>query len=78
MSQNSTRERRATVRDVAIVVVTEPVRERRKRPRKGSRSAQVETVVTVDRGVMAAARGALRPGERMVIVSSTRVEIVRA
>jgi hypothetical protein len=46
-----------TVREVVSVTVSQPIQpKRRKAPRKGSRNSPVETVVTVDPRVMAAAK----------------------
>lgn len=69
--------RRTTVRELATVTVTGTVRERRKPRRTGARNSPVRTQA-VSREAMAAARAALRPGERLVIVSPTRIDIVAA
>jgi hypothetical protein len=69
---------RNTIRDtVAAVTVSQPVKHKRKAPRKGARNGMVKTV-GVNPAIMAAARKALRPGERIVIVSPGRVETRRA
>jgi hypothetical protein len=68
---------------VASLAVSEPVdgtREpRRRRPRRASRRLAVTTRdVVADKRVMRAARAAMRPGQRLVIVSATVVRLVNA
>lgn len=68
----------ATLRDTASVVCNTTVdggRRRKPRTERRSRSGPVETL-RVRKDVMRAAHGALRPGERIEIVSPTRVDIV--
>jgi len=65
------------VRDIATVRVTDPVRGMRRGRGKG-RSPQAVTTrsVRVLPEVMAAAKAAMKPGQRLVIVSATEVRIV--
>lgn len=68
--------RQSSIREaVATVTVSEPVRATRKAPRVGPRNGNVHTE-EVHPDAMAAARAAVREGERLVIVSPTRVDIV--
>lgn len=60
--------RRNTVRDSATVTVSDAVQVKRKPRKVGPRNGMVQTEA-VDPQVMDAARAALRPGERLVIVS---------
>jgi hypothetical protein len=67
-----------TVRDIATVVCNTPVsggRRRKAHVEYRARSSHVEAW-RVHPDVMRAARAALRPGERIEIVSPTRVDIV--
>lgn len=66
------------VREVATVVCHTTVNgapERKPRVQYRTRSSHVQTW-RVHPDVMRAARAALRPGERIVVVSPTRVDIV--
>lgn len=66
------------VREVATVTCGSPVNgSKRRKPRteKRSRAGRVE-VMRVQAAVLHAARRALRPGEHMVFVSPTRVDMV--
>jgi len=64
------------MREVATVTVSEPVDGRNRRRATGTRRRLATPVVgfTVRPDVMAAAKAALRPGERLVIVGPDRVE----
>jgi hypothetical protein len=65
------------MRDVATVTVSSPVDGTRTRRRSTGTRRRLATPVdgfTVDPRVMRAARAALRPGERLVIVAPDRVE----
>jgi hypothetical protein len=67
------------VRDQATLRLSEPVsgkrRYKRNLPTNQSRASVVE-VELVDPALMAAAQAALRPGERLVVVSATEVRTV--
>ena len=67
-----------TIRDTAAVTCGSPVNgSKRRKPRREfrPRSSRVE-VMRVQAAVLRAARRACRPGEHMVFVSPTRVDIV--
>ena len=66
-----------TVRDRATVTVCKPVDGTRHRKASTRRARPSEvTVLKVDPRVMEAARAAIRPGQRLVIVSETEVHLV--
>ena len=66
-----------TVRDRATVRVGKPVDGTRHRKASARRArASAVQVLTVDPRVMQAARAAIRPGQRLVIVSETEVHLV--
>lgn len=67
------------VRDTASVTVSTPVsgkRRRRSYPTRVTAQATTTHYVKVDPQVMAAAKEAIRPGQKIVIVSSTTVRLV--
>jgi hypothetical protein len=66
------------MRDVATVTVTSPVDGTNRRRSTGTRRRLATPVqgFTVRKDVWAAAKAALRPGERLVIVGPDRVETV--
>lgn len=71
------------VRDIATVTVLKPVdgtRKRKTRSDKGKArvKAALHTQITVDPRVMAAAKAAMRPGQRLVIVDSETVRLVNS
>ena len=49
---------------------------KKRRPRVVSKAARLDLHITVDPMVMAAAKKAKRPGERLVIVDSTTVRLI--
>lgn len=63
------------VRDTAVVRVSQPVNGQPRRRGQDKRARQPATVTTALPIVMAAARQAQRPGERLVVVSTTVVEL---
>jgi hypothetical protein len=68
------------VREIATVTPESPVSGANTRKRSGGnrRMATPVETVTVHPDVMAAARRVMRPGQRLVIVSATRVRLVNA
>jgi hypothetical protein len=65
---------RPVVREMATVTVDRTVDgTRRRRPSTRRRQSRAITGFTVDPRIMAAARAALRPGERLVIVGPGEV-----
>ena len=67
------------VRDTATVIVTETVDGTRRVRRKGARGSGVSGPVStssVAPALMTAARELMRPGERLVVISSTEVHLV--
>jgi hypothetical protein len=70
-----------TVRDTATVTVTTPVdgstrRRARKAPTKRPKQVVAEAHLRVDKRVMDAAKAAMKPGQRIVLVSTTEVLVV--
>lgn len=66
-----------TVRDVVRVTVKEPVRGMRRARGKGKRKkAKLDNHVVVVPEVMAAAKAAIRPNQKLVIESATVVRLV--
>lgn len=66
----------STIRDAAVVTVGYVIDGRRPRKAPAHMSVREAHEVTVNTAVLAAARAALRPDQRLVIVGPDRIDVV--